>query len=123
MINLADVLHIHDVLIDQFGGSHGIREMNSLISAINRPFASFDQKDLYPEPIDKAAAVLESIVTNHPFIDGNKRTGYVLARILLLKSGIDISATQEEKFKLVISVSKGDWNFDQIKNWLTNHCR
>ena len=82
MIKLEDVLKIHKLLIDQFGGSHGVRDKSSLNSAINRPFATFDQQELYPEPMDKAAAILESIVTNHPFIDGNKRTGYVLARLL-----------------------------------------
>jgi death on curing protein len=108
MINQKDVLKIHKILIDQFGGSHGVRGKGSLNSAINRPFATFDQQELYPEPIEKAAALLESIVTNHPFIDGNKRTGYVLARLLLLKSGLDIEATQEDKYKLVIAVSKGE---------------
>jgi death on curing protein len=93
MIKQEDVLKIHKLLIDQFGGSHGVRDESSLNSAINRPFATFDQQELYPEPVDKAAAILESIVTNHPFIDGNKRTGYVLARLLLLKSGLDIKAT------------------------------
>lgn len=123
MIKLSDVLNIHQVLIDQFGGSHGVRDQNSLISALNRPFATFDQKELYPQPIDKAAALLESIVTNHPFIDGNKRTGYVLARLMLIQSGNDIIATQQEKYQLVISVSKGEWNFDQIKDWLASHCQ
>ena len=123
MINQEDVLKIHKILIDQFGGSHGVRDEGSLNSAINRPFATFDQQELYPEPIEKAAALLESIVTNHPFIDGNKRTGYVLARLLLLKSGLDIEATQEDKYELVIAVSKGEWKFEQIKNWLKERCK
>ena len=122
MIKQEDVLKIHKLLIDQFGGSHGVRDENSLNSAINRPFATFDQQELYPEPVDKAAAILESIVTNHPFIDGNKRTGYVLARLLLLKSGLDINATQEEKYEMVIAVSKGDWKFEQIRDWITERC-
>lgn len=123
MIKQEDVLRIHKLLIDQFGGSHGVRDESSLNSAINRPFATFDQKELYPEPFDKAAAILESIVTNHPFIDGNKRTGYVIARLLLLKSGLDIKATQEEKYEMVIAVSKGEWKFDQIKDWITQRCK
>ena len=123
MINQEDVLKIHKILIDQFGGSHGVRDEGSLNSAINRPFATFDQHELYPAPIEKAAALLESIVTNHPFIDGNKRTGYVLARLLLLKSGLDIEATQEDKYELVIAVSKGEWKFEQIKNWLKERCK
>ncbi|MGM0567161.1 MAG: type II toxin-antitoxin system death-on-curing family toxin [Bacteroidota bacterium] len=120
MISTEDVLKIHNLLIDQFGGSHGVRDENMLNSAINRAFATFDQQELYPEPVDKAAAILESIVTNHPFIDGNKRTGYVLARLLLLKSGLDIKATQEDKYEMVIAVSKGEWKFEQVRVWLTN---
>ena len=122
MIKQEDILKIHKLLIDQFGGSHGLRDENSLKSAINRPFATFDQQELYPEPVDKAAAILESIVTNHPFIDENKRTGYVLARLLLLKSGLDLKATQEEKYEMVITVSKGEWKFEQIKDWITERC-
>jgi len=123
MISTEDVLKIHKLLIDQFGGSHGVRDKSSLNSAINRPFATFDQKELYPEPVDKASAILESVVTNHPFIDGNKRTGYVLARLLLLKSGLDIKTTQEDKYEMVIAVSKGEWKFEQIRNWMTERCK
>jgi death on curing protein len=123
MIRPEDVLKIHKLLIDQFGGSQGVRDLGAMNSAINRPFATFDKIDLYPEPIEKAAAMLESIVTNHPFIDGNKRTGYVLARLLLLKSGLDIYATQHEKYDLVIGVSTGELKFEQIKNWLTQRCK
>ncbi len=123
MIKLEEVLKIHKLLIDQFGGSDGVRDVGALNSAINRPFATFDKQELYPEPIEKSAAILESIVTNHPFIDGNKRTGYVLARLLLLKSGLDIYATQNDKYDLVIAVSKGELKFEQIKNWLTQRCK
>jgi death on curing protein len=123
MISTEDVLKIHRILIDQFGGSHGVRDKGSLNSAINRPFATFDKQELYPEPIDKAAAILESIVSNHPFIDGNKRTGYVLARLLLLKSGFDIEATQDEKYEMVIAVSKGEWKYERIRDWMTERCK
>lgn len=82
MIELRDVLNIHNILIDKFGGSKGVRDQGSLESAINRPFATFDNQDLYPTPWDKAAAILESILINHPFVDGNKRTAYVLMRLI-----------------------------------------
>jgi death-on-curing protein len=78
MIELQDVLNIHNILIDKFGGSKGVRDHGSLESAINRPFATFEKHDLYPTPSAKAAAILESILINHPFLDGNKRTAYVL---------------------------------------------
>jgi death-on-curing protein len=94
-----------------------------LNSAINRPYQTFDGKELYPTTIDKAAAILESIVKNHPFSDGNKRTGYVLARLLVMNDKLDIYADQDEKYDLVISVSKSETDFAQIKDWLEKHSR
>lgn len=123
MIAIEDVIRIQKILIDQFGGTHGIRDKRALESAISRPFATFDNQELYPSPIEKAAAVLESVVTNHPFIDGNKRIGYVLARLLILKSGLDIFSTQEEKYDLVIGVSKGELKYDHIKVWLSEQSK
>ena len=122
MISTEEVLKIHEFLIDQFGGAHGVRDKNSLTSAVHRPYGTFDQQELYPEPVDKAAAILESIVSNHPFIDGNKRTGYVIARLLLIKSGLDIEATQEEKYNMVFAVSKGEWKYEEIRDWMANRC-
>jgi death-on-curing protein len=118
MIELQDVLNIHNILIDKFGGSKGVRDHGSLESAINRPFATFEKHDLYPTPSAKAAAILESILMNHPFLDGNKRTAYVLMRLILMNYGFDIFAEQDDKYKMVISASTGDLRFDEIKQWI-----
>ena len=118
MIELQDVLNIHNILIDKFGGSKGVRDHSSLESAINRPFATFEKHDLYPTPSAKAAAILESILINHPFLDGNKRTAYVLMRLILMNYGFDIFAEQDDKYKMVISASTGDLRFDEIKQWI-----
>ncbi|MEZ5044881.1 MAG: type II toxin-antitoxin system death-on-curing family toxin [Saprospiraceae bacterium] len=75
---------------------------------------TFDQKELYLTPIEKPAAVLGSIVVNHPFIDGNKRTGYVLMTMILLEAGIDINASQKEKYDLVIGLAKGELDHSKI---------
>ncbi len=77
-----------------------------------------DGKDLYPSAIDKAAAIIESIVKNHPFSDGNKRTGYILMRLTLLKSNSDIVATEKDKYEFVIKIAKGKLGFDEIKSWI-----
>ena len=123
MIELRDVLNIHNILIDKFGGSKGVRDQGSLESAINRPFASFDNQDLYPTPSDKAAAILESILINHPFVDGNKRIAYVLMRLILLDNGLDLVANQDDKYKMVISASTGDIRFDDIKKWIVTRLK
>lgn len=118
MISIREVEIVHNILIDKFGGSKGIRDLGLLESALARPFATFDGKDLYTNSIEKASAILESIIINHPFIDGNKRTAYTLMRLLLLENGLDISASQDEKYEFVISASKGEFRFEEIKNWI-----
>ncbi len=118
MISEKEVLEIHAILIERFGGANGVRDKELLDSALNRPYQTFDGNELHPTPIEKAAAILESIVKNHPFTDGNKRTGYVLARLLLMNEHLNIVAEQEEKYKFVISISTGELSYDQIKDWL-----
>ncbi len=121
MIDLKTAESIHNILIDKFGGSKGIRDIGSLQAALARPYATFDQKDLYPTSIDKASALFESIIINHPFVDGNKRISYVLMRIILLHDNLDIVASQSEKYNFVISASKGESRYDEIKQWLKDH--
>ena len=123
MISVQDAERIHKILIDTFGGAHGIRDLSALESALKRPFQTFDDKELYPTAIEKAAALAESIVNNHPFIDGNKRTGYVLMRIFLLKNGRDIDATQQDKYEFVISIASGKIRFEEIVKWLERHLK
>lgn len=118
MIDYQEVLEIHNVLIENFGGSTGVRDGGILKSAIERPFSGFGETEFYPTPEEKASAVLESIVKNHPFIDGNKRTGYTLMRLLLLQYQKDINASQDEKYELVIEVASGNLDFDDILKWI-----
>ena len=123
MITLQEVESIHEILIEKFGGSKGTRDRGILESAINRPYQTFDQTELYPLPVDKAAAVFESIISSHPFVDGNKRTAYVLMRLILRQYNLNILVNQNEKYDFVMSAAKGEIKYDQIKEWLTNHIR
>lgn len=123
MITLKETLIIHDLAIEKFGGSKGIRDMGLLESALQRPHATFDEQELYPTLIEKAAAIIESIVKNHPFSDSNKRTGYILMRLMLLKANLDIEASENEKYKFVISIAEGKSDFDEIKSWIKNKAK
>ena len=80
MITIEEALEYHNEVIEEFGGSKGIRDQAGLEAALARPYMTFDMLDLYPTAIDKAAAIFESLIINHPFIDGNKRTAYVFAQ-------------------------------------------
>jgi death-on-curing protein len=123
MIDSNTAGRIHNILIDEYGGAKGIRDLKGLESALARPFATFDGVDLYPTPIDKAAALFESLIIAHPFLDGNKRVSYVLMRLLLLEHRIDIYATQDEKFNFVIAASTGRNRFKEIREWLSLHAK
>jgi len=109
---------IHNILIDRYGGKVGVRDQKLLESALSRPYQTFDKKELYKSPIEKAASLIESLINNHPFIDGNKRFGYVAMRLTLLEYGLDINATQTEKYEFVISIAKGDLKFEGICSWI-----
>ena len=95
MIDRKTVESIHNILIDKFGGGKGLRDNGALEAALARPYATFDQKDLYPTAVDKAAAIFESIIINHPFIDGNKRTAYMKGIKILW-----IAFTMQSEFKI-----------------------
>lgn len=121
MIHLQEVEIYHNDLIDQFGGSKGIRDIAGLEAALARPYMTFDQQDLCPSAVEKAAAVFESLIINHPFIDGNKRIAYLLLRLTMRIDNITMIASQKEKYDISISASMGEIHFDQIKDWITAH--
>ena len=105
-------------MIDRFGGSKGIRDLGNLEAALARPYHTFDKVDLYQTSIEKAATLFESLIINHPFIDGNKRIAFSLMALLLLDNGLDIDATSDEIYSMVIAASTGTVKYDEILNWL-----
>ncbi len=121
MILLKDVLLLHEFSIKDFGGASGIRDIGLLESAIARPFQTFGGKDLYPSPFDKAAAMGESLIENHPFVDGNKRTGMLAIVALLKEYGIEVNADSDGLYQFTISISTGEIKFEKIVEWLKNN--
>jgi death-on-curing protein len=118
MITVAQVLKIHAFAIEKFGGANGVRDTGSLESALARPFQTFGGTKLYTTIFEKAAAIGESIIMNHPFIDGNKRTGYLLMEALLRYEGFKITANDITLYNFVINISTGTMPFNNIVEWL-----
>ena len=118
MIGRAEALFYHGELIRRFGGSDGVRDEGILDASLNRPFATFGGVDLFPSPEEKAAALLHGIITGHPFVDGNKRTGYALARLILQDAGLDITADENEKYDMVIQVATGQMDVEGSVAWM-----
>ena len=114
MTSLDEVLQLHNKSILDYGGSNGIIDINLLESAIARPYQSFGDVEFYPSPFEKAAALIESIVKNHPFIDGNKRTGFLACYSLLYRSKFQINADQEHAYQFVIDIASSKISFEDI---------
>jgi len=122
-LNINQVLAIYNEVIEQTGGSKGIRDIRLLESAVARPQATFAKKDLYPDIFSKAAALVHSIISNHPFIDGNKRTAYMAMRLFLNINGYDVRASLEERYNLVMQIARKTRKEESIGKWLKGHSR
>lgn len=118
------ILFLHSRVIETSGGSQGVRDQGLLESAVYRPQAFFGGADLYPEIFSKAAALGHSIIKNHPFVDGNKRTGFEAMRLFLRLNGMDLRADEDQKYEFVMKISS-DREMDEhrIAQWLERHCR
>ena len=117
------VLYLHQEIMERSGGSAGVRDQGLLESAVYRPQASFGGEDLYPNLFSKAAALGHSIIKNHPFVDGNKRTGFEAMRLTLRFNGYDIRASVNVKFNFVLAIAEGELKEQAIADWLKDHSR
>src|SRR3989338_2737587 len=106
-LTLSEVLEIHTHQIDTYGGSHGIREQGFLEFACAQPMMSFSGHERYAPLFEKASAYAFFITKNHPFIDGNKRTGLHCALVFLYLNGIEIEIDQKELYKETITLTTG----------------
>ena len=115
------LLFLHARLVDETGGSHGVRDLSMLLSALGRLQASYDDRDLYPDLYTKAAALMDSLIRNHPFLDGNKRTGIAAAALFLRMNGFQLNITNTELEKFTREVAQLGHSIEEITAWLRTH--
>jgi death-on-curing protein len=120
-LTVEQVLFIHSRLITETGGTHGVRHLGSLQAAVERPKATFEGRDLYPDLFSKAAAMLKSLVSNHPFLDGNKRTGITAIAMFLQMNGRKLSVSNPELVAFTLQVSVSQLGLEEIAEWLRAH--
>lgn len=123
MIRLTtkQVISLHSSLIEATGGTDGVRDMGLLESALEAPFQTFGGKDLYPTLIQKAARLGHSLISNHPFVDGNKRIGIHTMLVFLAANGVEIECTQKELIDVGLSLADGTMNAEKLLIWLSSH--
>lgn len=117
------VLFIHARLIETTGGAHGLRDLGLLQSAVVQPQTTFDGADLYPDLWHKAAALLESLAQNHPFVDGNKRTAITATAMFLRQNGYALQTTNEAVETFVMMVVEKRPSLDTIVPWLKENVK
>jgi death-on-curing protein len=122
-LTAQQVLFIHARLIETTGGSHGLRDLGLLQSAVARPQATFDGADLYPDLWHKAAALMESLAQNHPFVDGNKRTAITATAMFLQQNGYVLQTTNEALEAFVMMVVEERPSLDAIVVWLKENVK
>jgi len=111
-LTLADVLGLHQVLVEKYGGAEGLRDLGALEAAVFRPQCGY-----YADHIEEAAALLESLLINHPFIDGNKRTAFAAADVFLRLNGYRLTASSAWLYeRLVLWIKETENRWELIKN-------
>ena len=120
-ISKRQVLMLHEHLIEETGGSPGLRDEGLLQSALAAPFQGFGDKDAFPSLQQKAARLAFGLVKNHPFVDGNKRIGAHIMLVFLSLNGIELEYKQSELSDLFLSVADGNGDYDTILQWLLIH--
>lgn len=121
ILTKQQIILLHTQMIQQSGGSDGIRGEGMLDSAIHQPFQTFDDMELYPSVVDKAVRLGYGLITNHPFIDGNKRIGTHAMLVLLAINGIELQYDDEDLIDLILKIAAGQADDRALDAWVKSH--
>lgn len=118
-LSLEEALAIHERLIEKFGGTPGIRDHGLLESALFRP-----QTGYYADLAQMSAALFESLISNHAFVDGNKRVAFFICDVFLRLNGWKLSVDSNEGYEFIVgSLEKGVCDFEHLLPWIKQHIR
>ena len=115
------VLLLHKLLAEATGGSVGVRDEGLLDSALEGAFAGFGEKEFYPTKEEKGARLGYTLISNHAFVDGNKRIGVYVMLSFLEMNGIRIRCADEELVRIGLSVANGSMSYEELHNWVIDH--
>jgi death-on-curing protein len=114
----AELIEVHDLVVEQSGGSLGLRDPGALASAAAQPSQSFGGAELYEGEVAKAAALCFFLASNHPFIDGNKRIAHAAMEVMLLLNGIELEAGVDEQERVMLQLASGKTDREHLTAWL-----
>jgi death-on-curing protein len=117
-LSIEQIEELHDLQMEQFGGASGLRDRGGLEAAAARPAMTFGGEDLYPDIPVKAAALLHSLVMNHPYVDGNKRIAVNVAEFFSELNGYRLEASDKELENVTLAVARGEMDAEPLAIWL-----
>jgi len=117
-LNLNEVLELHRLVMEQSGGLVGIHNFSALESVLAQPRMTFAGRELYPTMVEKASALGFSLIKNHPFVDGNKRTGHAAMEVFLVLNGFELDASVDEQERVILQVASGQLDREGFTDWL-----
>ena len=120
-LSKEQILMLHSQLIEEYGGSDGVRDYNLLDSALENPFQSFGGEELYPTLQAKAARLGYGLIKNHCMIDGNKRIGTHAMLVFLAINGIELDYTQKELYETILDIADGSLEYECLLKWILEH--
>ena len=117
------VLLLHQLIAQETGGEVGLRDQGLLESALESAFATFDGRDLFPSKEEKAAKLGYALVSNHAFVDGNKRIGVYVMLTFLEMNGIPMEYENDDLVRVGLSVAAGSMKYEQLLDWIVAHVK
>jgi len=117
-LSLEQVVEVHRRQVERFGGSERLRDRGALEAAVRRPQATFGGEDLHQDPAAKAAALMHALIANHPFVDGNKRTGAMAAELFLLFNGFELAADDDALESVAMAAARGELSAEELAIWV-----
>ena len=118
MLTRGQVLLLHKLIYDRFGGSYGVRDEGLLDSALAAPMQTYGGQDLYETDLDKIVHLAFGLIRNHPFADGNKRIGALALLVLLELNGYELKACNEEFYDAIYGVASGEMDEEEFREWV-----
>ena len=120
-LTLTEVLDLYDRIMEQSSGAVGVHDLGAIESALAQPRMTFEDKEQYSTVMEKAAALGFSLISNHPFLDGDKRIGHAGMEVFLILNGYEIDAEVDEQERDILQVAAGQLKRDELTVWLNSH--
>jgi death-on-curing protein len=123
ILTVAQVVSLHEKIVRETGGAHGVRDYGQIEAAVARPFSGYDDQDLFPTLAEKAAALTHALAKSHPFVDGNKRIAVAAGSVFLLLNGRRLTASQEELEQAGWAIADDQLGVQELAAWFIRHSK